>query len=81
MPLVGIYNFSYSKRNRAWKTRIHIYKYCLFLRSKTSLSRFFAVSLLRLPLVDSPAVEKASSIGADEPGIVNRSRATVDKRG
>ena len=31
VPLAGTNNFSYSKRNRAWKTRIHIYKYCLFL--------------------------------------------------
>ena len=38
---------------------------------ETSLSRFLSDSLLRLPLVDSPAVEKVCSTGAAEQGIDN----------
>ena len=38
---------------------------------ETSLSRFLSDSLLRLPLVDSPAVEKVCSTGAVEQGFDN----------
>ena len=53
----------------------------LVLFNKISLSRFLSASLFLFPIVDSPAVEKTLSIGADEAGIASTSSAMVLSRG
>lgn len=57
------------------------HKKYLFFFNKTSLSRFLSDSLLRLPVVNSPADEKTLSTGAEVAGIARISTATALIRG
>ena len=47
----------------------------VFFLSRTALLRFLSLDLLRLSLVDSPAVENVHSTGAEELGMQSMSVA------
>ena len=57
------------------------HNFFLFFRNKTSRSRFLSDRQFRFPHVLSPAVEKTRTIGAEDPGIIKTSFATVDNNG